>query len=194
MRSDPVDLLARALGQTQALIAEVRPHHTALPTPCRSWDVATLLDHMLGDLPAFVVAAEGGQPDYAAAPASVSPDWAAAFKQRSEELLQVWRDARDPDKLADGEGPREFQSMQVAEMAVHGWDLKKAIGSTAELDAEVAEYSVQWMGGMLVPEYRGSEAEGKAFGPLVEVGPDAAAYDRLVATSGRDPAWTSPTS
>ena len=194
MTSDPVDLLARALGQTGALIAEVRPDHTSLPTPCESWDVATLLDHILGDLPAFIVAARGGQPDYTAGPASVSPDWAAAFTQRSKELLQVWRDARDPDKLTGGEAPREFQSMQVAEMAVHGWDLKKAIGSTTELDPEVAEYSVEWMGGMLVPEYRGSEAEGKAFGPLVEVAPDAPAYDRLAATSGRDPAWTPPTS
>lgn len=193
MTRDPVGVLARALEQTAALIGEVRPEQTSLPTPCRSWDVADLLDHVVADLPAFVEAAQGGRPRYSARPPSAGPHWAAEFRQRSKELLQVWRDARDPDKLG-GQTPRDFQDMQVAEMAVHAWDLKQAIGSTTELDPEVAEYSVTWMGGMLVPEYRGSEADGKAFGPLVEVAPDAPAYDRLAATSGRDPAWTPPTS
>jgi len=74
-------------------------------------------------------------------------------------------------------------------MAVHAWDLAIALGLTLELDPELAKYSADWMSSVLVPEYRGSEADGKAFGPLVAVPADVPAYDRLVAISGRDPRW-----
>jgi len=193
MTTDPVDVLARALEQMRALITQVRPDQTSLPTPCKSWNVRALLDHVVADMPRFIDAAHGGQPDYSSAMPSVAPNWAAEFARQSDELLMVWRDARDLAKLKAGEGPREFQPMQVAEMAVHAWDLAAPLGLTSELDPDVAEYSAEWMGPMLVPEYRGSEADGKAFGPLVEVPADAPAYERLVGISGRDPSWAPAT-
>ncbi|HEY2043107.1 MAG TPA: TIGR03086 family metal-binding protein [Jatrophihabitans sp.] len=189
MTTDPVNVLALALEQMGVLITQVRPDQAALPTPCQSWDVAALLDHVLADLPHFIDSARGGQPDYTAASASVAPNWAPEFATRSRELLRAWRDARDPATLEPGQEPREFQDMQIAEMAVHAWDLATALGLALELDPDLAERCADWMGSVLVPEYRGSEAEGKAFGLLVEVPPDAPAYQRLVGISGRDPNW-----
>lgn len=189
METDPVDVLDRALEQMHALISKVQPNQTSLPTPCKSWNVAALLDHVVADMPRFIESAHGGQPDYSSAMPSVAPHWAPEFAKQSEELVAAWRDARDPTKLDAGQAPREFQEMQVAEMAVHAWDLAAALGMAQDLDPNLAEYSADWMASMLVPEYRGSEAEGKAFGPLVEVAESAPPYDRLVAISGRNPSW-----
>ncbi|MGH8888195.1 MAG: TIGR03086 family metal-binding protein [Acidothermaceae bacterium] len=193
MATDPVDALARALEQMHALMSQVQPDQTSLPTPCASWDVGKLLDHILADMPHFIDSAHGGQPDYASPSPSVAPNWAPEFARRAAELVAAWRDARDPAKLDAGQAPREFQTMQIAEIAVHAWDLAAALGLAVDLDSDLAEYSADWMGPMLVPEYRGSEAEGKAFGPLVDVPADAPAYDRLVAISGRDPNWVRAT-
>jgi uncharacterized protein (TIGR03086 family) len=194
MTTDPVDVLSRALEQIGALITGVGPDQVSLPTPCQSWDVAALLDHVLADMPRFIDSARGGKPDYSSASPSVGPHWAPEFANRSDELLQTWRDARDPARLETGHAPRQFQDMQIAEMAVHAWDLAAALGLGLELDPELAEYSADWMGSVLVPDYRGSEADGKAFGQLVAVPTDAPAYDRLVAISGRDPKWAPPRS
>lgn len=37
--SEPIARLSRALAQTGALIARVRPEQATLPTPCRAWVV-----------------------------------------------------------------------------------------------------------------------------------------------------------
>ena len=192
MTTDPVDVLARALQQVGALITQVRPDQASLPTPCQSWDVTALLDHILADMPRFVESARGGRPDYSSTSPSVAPNWAPEFTARSDELVRAWRDARDPARLDASEAPREFQEMQIAEMAVHAWDLATAIGLASDLDPELAEYSADWMGSVLAPQYRGSEADGKVFGLLVEVSADVPAYSRLVAISGRDPSWSTP--
>lgn len=188
--TDPVELLARALRQTAGLIDDVEPAQASLPTPCRSWDVAALLDHVLADLPAFIEAARGNRPDFSAKPLSVAPNWASEFGTRSDTLLRAWRDARDPAKLAPGQEPRRFQDMQVAELTVHAWDLASALDRSDDLDPELAEFSAGWMAGALRAEYRGSEEDGKSFGFLVPVPADASAYQRLAGIAGRDPAWT----
>ena len=51
------------------------------------------------------------------------------------------------------------------------------------------EESLAFAPGMLTPDYQG---EGMSFGPRVEVGPDAPAFDRLLGLSGRDPQWRRP--
>jgi uncharacterized protein (TIGR03086 family) len=190
METDPVDVLARALDQMQTLISKVQRSQTSLPTPCKSWDVAALLDHVVADLPRFIESAQGGQPDYSATRPSVAPHWAPEFAKQSDELVATWRDALDPTKSDGGQLPREFQHMQIAEMAVHAWDLASALGLTSELDPDLAERSADWMRPVLLPEYRGSEADGKSFGPLFEVPEDAPPYHRLAAVSGRNPHWT----
>ena len=47
--SDPLALRSRALDQTGAIVARVRPEQAAMPTPCRSWDVRALVNHVVYD-------------------------------------------------------------------------------------------------------------------------------------------------
>jgi uncharacterized protein (TIGR03086 family) len=76
--------------------------------------------------------------------------------------------------------------MQVAELAVHAWDLATSTGQSIDLDPAVGQAALEWMRGALLPAFRGEEAEGKSFGPEAPIADDAPLYDRLAAFSGRE--------
>jgi uncharacterized protein (TIGR03086 family) len=84
---------------------------------------------------------------------------------------------------------RSRADQQIAELAVHGWDLVAATGQRADLDPALAEHALRWCRQMLRPEFRGP---GRAFGPEVAASPDAPAYQRMAGWFGRDPDWTPP--
>jgi len=75
----------------------------------------------------------------------------------------------------------------LAELAMHAWNLVKATGQQADLDPVLAEHALSWSRQILRPEFRGP---GQAFGPEVPVSPDAPIYQRLAGWFGRDPGWT----
>jgi uncharacterized protein (TIGR03086 family) len=190
----PLELLARALDQAGAVLAAVREDQAGLPTPCRSWDVATLRRHLVHDLSLFRVAAQGGRPDWSQPAPDAGPgfDWAGAFREGADALLAEWSKA-DLSGTVElpgvGEVPARFPVDQaITEIAVHTWDLATATGQPTgddALDPEVAETALALMRGALRPEFRGMEEEGKPFGPETPVPPDAPAYDRLAAFAGR---------
>ncbi|MEV6979323.1 TIGR03086 family metal-binding protein [Kitasatospora sp. NPDC093806] len=190
---DPIELLARALAQTAGLIDGVGTELAGHPTACRSWDVGQLISHLLHDLRQFTVRAEGGTPDWTQSFERVEDDWLHRFEAGAERLVAAWREAGDLDGVIElpglGEVPARFPvDQQVAEFAVHAWDLARATGqSTAGLDQQVALASLAWAHGALKPAFRGSEEESHAFGPEVAVAEDAPSYDRLAGFFGRDP-------
>jgi len=82
------------------------------------------------------------------------------------------------------------RSREIAELAVHTWDIARATGKSEDLDASVAEYGLVWAKQNLRPQFRGPEDEGKGFGPEVPVPDDAPIYERLAGWFGRDPQWS----
>jgi len=188
--TDPVSLLSRALDQAGALVAGTRADQADLPTPCHSWDVAELVTHLVHGLRQFTVRASGASPDWTAPRADVEGDPAEAFRAGADGLVAAWRAAGDLDGTVElpgmGEVPARFPvDQQIAELAVHAWDLAVATGQSTDLDPEVAQTALAWARGTLQPGFRGSEEEGKAFGPEVTVPEDAPVYDRLAAFFGR---------
>jgi uncharacterized protein (TIGR03086 family) len=189
---EPLAVLSRALDQMGDVLARVRDDQEALPTPCRSWTVAQLGDHAVHDLHQFKLAATGDQPDWSAPPAAVVGDRTAAFRKGAADLLDAWRQAGDLSGTITlpgmGEVPARFPvDQQIAEFAVHAWDLATATGQSTDLDPEVGQTAFDWMRGTLHPRFRGEEADGKSFGVEVQVPEDAALYDRLAAFAGRHP-------
>ena len=190
--ADTVALLERALDQTAGLIAAIKPSQRGLATPCAGWDVRTLVGHLAGrDLRNFLVSARGEAPDWTAPDEEIGDDWAAAFGDRAEPVRAAWR-AADLDRLVAGPGGeaplRSRADQQITELAVHSWDLARAIGrQPAALDPALAEHALRWSRGMLRPEFRGPD---KAYGVEVPVPDDAPAYDRLAGWFGRNPGWT----
>ena len=178
---DRVELLRRALAQTSVVIAGIDAEQSDLPTPCRSWNVAALVDHVIHDLGQFTIAADGGKPDWAAPAKRVgAADWSRAFDEGADRLLAAWSAAVDDAR------PPSVLNQQLAEFSVHTWDLIRATGQSFDLDPEVATTALAWAGQALKPEFRGvGDDESKGFGPEAPVDPDAAAPDRLAAFFGR---------
>ena len=192
---DPVpELLERALNQGAAVIAEIRPGQAGLPTPCTDWTVEDLVRHLIAqDLPHFTVAARGEAPDWTSPPGGLGADWPQQFLLGARLLLETWA-AADLDRPvalpAGGQAPLRLRAdQQIAELAVHSWDLARATSAEVDLDPALAEHALAWSRRMLRPEFRGS---GKAFGVEVPVPEGASAYDRLAGWFGRDPAWAPP--
>ena len=175
-------LLEAVLERLQTTVAGVRAGQFEDPTPCSSWNVQRLLEHLVSQvLSQFTVVAAGGQPDWSVKQPRLAGDWYEEAHDRSAALLAAW--AAAPEEL------HARLPMQLAELITHTWDLAAATGQDAQLPDDAAEQGLGWARGMLKDEYRGSEADGKAFGPEVNVPADAPAHQRLVAWFGRDPAW-----
>lgn len=193
---DPIGLLTRALDQAGEVIAKVGPEQAALPTPCRAWDVRALINHLVQDVRMFADSLAGvrrppGDEDV------IGDDWAGAYRQAAEALLAAWRAPGVIDRtlrLGVGEVPASWLALQqVADVAVHTWDVAKATGQPTGLDPEIAQVSLDWARRNLGPQFRGDEASGKAFGPEVPVPDDAPLDDRLAGFFGRDPNWPGTT-
>ncbi|MGC5019208.1 TIGR03086 family metal-binding protein [Micromonospora sp. DT47] len=180
------------MDQAGEVLAGVRDDQQDQATPCRSWTVAQLGDHLVHDLHQFTLTATGGKPDWSKPAPAVTQDRAAVFRKGAADLLDAWRKAGDLTGTITlpgmGEVPARFPvDQQTAEFAVHAWDLAKATGQSTDLDPEVGQVSLDWIQGTLRPQFRAKETDGGAFGPEVPVADDAPLYDRLAAFTGRHP-------
>jgi uncharacterized protein (TIGR03086 family) len=190
--SDLIDQLAGALDRTGAIIARVRPEQAWLPTPCQSWDVRELVNHVVRDVLQFTARARGEAWEQADADL-IRDDWEGAFREAANGLLAAWRAEGALDttvKLPFGEVPGTwFVGQQIADFVVHGWDIAKATAQSADFDPDLEQSSLDWGRENLKPEFRGDEASGRVFGPEVAVSEDAPVLDRLIGFFGRDPDW-----
>jgi uncharacterized protein (TIGR03086 family) len=154
-----IDLLRRALDQTATLVAAVQPEQFSRPTPCSEWDVRRLLRHVIGtDLRNFAIAARGETADWKAEPAPLGDDPAADFRRGAETLRAAWRsaDLETPVPMSGGATAplRSRADQQIAELAVHDWDIARSTGQPTDLDPEVAS-PVPWPGQGLRPRGAG---------------------------------------
>jgi uncharacterized protein (TIGR03086 family) len=187
---EPMQRLSRALDQTDGIISRARPEQADLPTPCASWDVRALVNHVVHDVQQFTGMAGGAR--YQKSDTDViGDDWTGAYRTAAEALLEAWRRDGALDRkiqLPFGEVPATWSvGQQVADLVVHGWDIAKATGQSTDLDADLGQFALDWGRENLKPQFRGDEDSGKSFGPEVPVSDDLPLYDRLAAFWGRDP-------
>lgn len=171
-----VRVLGHALDQAGDLLDHVHEESLGAPTPCANWDVAALVDHLVAVPGNFLDSMRGQEVDWSAGPPHLTSGWAAEFRIRADDLIHAWHQAE-----AGGTTPATPPEWQVAELALHTWDLSRGLGrSTEELDPEVAETGLAFMRGALKPELRGD-----AFGPEQPAPADAGPYEALAAFAGR---------
>jgi uncharacterized protein (TIGR03086 family) len=187
---DPIDLLSRALGQTGAIIARLRPDQAGLPTPCSSWDVRALVNHVVLDVQHFTVSASEGVWEERDADV-IGEDWAGAYGEAAAALVAAWQREGVLDRtiqLPFGKVPADWSvTQQIADVVVHGWDIAKATGQSTDLDPELGRLALEWARQNLRPEFRGDEGSGRVFGAEVPVPDGAPLHDRLAGFFGRNP-------
>lgn len=144
---DPIALLSRALDQTGAILDRVQPEQATLPTPCRSWDVRTLVNHTVLDVEKFAVMAQGGRFDQREDDV-IGEDWTGAYRRAADGLMAAWQREGALEaivKLPFGELPATWSLGQhIADVVVHGWDIAKATGQPTDLGPELGEFSLEW--------------------------------------------------
>ncbi len=174
MSDSPVDQLARALDQAGRALGAVGDDNLDHPTPCQGWTVRQLAAHVATGPGTWARMARGEDVDRAAIPDVADGECGPTFRAGAEELLAAMRQLP--------EGKQGSLGFQVAEYAVHSWDLVRGTGADMALDGSLAETGLAAMRQGLTGENRSG-----SFGDEVEVPADAGAYERLVAFSGRDP-------
>ncbi|MFC5180570.1 TIGR03086 family metal-binding protein [Actinomadura harenae] len=167
-------------------------------TPCEGFSVATLLDHMDGLTAAFArVARKQVGPGASRPPAPsaehLAADWRTRVPEQLKDLVVAWREPSAWDGMSEAGGvplpSAVLARVALDELILHGWDLARATGQPYDVPADEAEICLALLAGQPAPSEDGPRPPGGAFGPPVPVPDDAPALDRLVARSGRNPAW-----
>jgi uncharacterized protein (TIGR03086 family) len=178
--------LSRALQGTLTVLTKIQPGQLDAPTPCASWDVRALINHVTGSARwwagTITGAADPAAADYAAG------DYAAAY----QESIQIALAAFGADGVLDrtvrlpfGELPGAVVlGMAATEQFTHGWDLARATGQPTDLDPDLAAELLGQARLAITDAYRGPDGEA-LFGPVRQAPAGASPADQLAAFLGR---------
>lgn len=181
------DVLEQAFGSTAAIVAKVTPDHLDLPTPCSSWKVSDLLDHIVGGSAWFGTMVSGDESAGGAAPPLDPATLSSTYAANAAGTLAAFRADGAMGKMLTlpfGEIPgAAFVMIAATDTFIHGWDLAKAIGAPTDLDPALAS-SLLGAAKVSIPEgFRGPEPA--PFGPEIPISEDAHPADKLAAFLGR---------
>ncbi len=189
----PASLIPAAAAPIITLVHDLDPARLAARTPCASYDVRGLLNHLLFWGP---VLAAAGRQESVGPPAQaesavdlVTGDFSAAHRAMTEELVAAWRrpEAWDGETTMGAPDPipaAVVGVMVLGELVIHGWDLGAALGRRPQWDADLLAY--------LLPQTAAIADMGREmgiYGPEVAVSAGGGELERLLGLTGRDPRW-----
>lgn len=185
----PLDGLSLALATVGDLIdaRRIDPAELARPTPCSSYDVAALADH-IRDTHVLLTNAAGDTDS------EVNHALADVHRDLAENAVKAWqlRGVGGTVTIAGNELPAGFAlALHTVETVVHGWDLGRALDRAFEPSDDLVDHVWSLLPLVVSDEARGTH-EGAAYQPAVPVPHDAPLLDRVIAFTGRNPAWTPP--
>jgi uncharacterized protein (TIGR03086 family) len=178
---DPLEQIDEILPMLTDLVENLDHSQLDAPTPCATFAVRNVLEHMIGGATVFAAAFRGEEP---AAP-QPSTDLVAAFPGAMADLRAA---VHSPGALGRtinapfGEVPGDFFARFVAlDGLVHGWDISTAVGQPYEpRDALVADVDA-----FAREAIADSLRDGETFADAVEPPAGASPIVRLVAFTGR---------
>ena len=185
-------LMADAIGGFEQRLSSVDPSQWNAATPCEDWDVRTLVNHVVAELlwiPPLLegntIAEVGDRFDgdvLGSEPLATYVSAAAGAQAAASEAGAQERTVH----LSFGDfAGSDYLGQVISDVVIHSWDLARAIGADDRLDPAL----VAFVDDFLSPQIEAWRAAG-AFGPAIDVGPDAGAQDRLLAQTGRSSSST----
>jgi len=148
------------------------------PTTCDSWNVRTLLNHMLETQRYFVGAARGDDVSLSQDPPDLlSDDPCSDFDQVRAETLSTFGEPGVIERTGPALG------IAFSDQLLHGWDLAASTGQDPTMPQGLPEAAYEMIHGRFTDEQRQG-----VFKPEIRVAPDSSAQERLLAYTGRDPA------
>ena len=186
-----LDPAGRALLATVAGVSDTQLRAS---TPCQGRTVGELIQHLVGLTVAFRAAADkelgpltDTSPDQNGWP-TLQDGWRTALVEQVPALVAAWHAEEAWDGMTRAGGvdlPGQVAGLvALDELVLHGWDLARSTGQDYRLDEQTAAVCLEFVSGFDPAGTPGM------FGPAVPVDGDAPVLDRVVARSGRDPAWS----
>ncbi len=178
--------LRQAMATTRSVLAGVTADQLANDTPCASWKVSDLINHIVGGQYFFLAGVTGtppagGEVDHSAG------DYLSSFDEASGKVVEAFSADGVLEKmftLPFGEMPGSaFMGLVVTDTFQHGWDLAKATGQGTDLAPELAAAILAQARAAIQDGFRGPE--GAPFGPEQTATDGASNADRLAAFLGR---------
>lgn len=179
-------LLERAIGYTRTSLQLVTSAELTRSTPCRDWDLETLLHHMNDSLLALQDAADLGYVDLApVGNADPAADIVATLRARACSVLGAWTNHSGAELVSVAGCPLTasiLASTGALEIAVHGWDVAQACGQRRPLPTQLADELLE-----LVPLLVSNSDRPARFGAAADPPRFGSPGDRLLAALGRRP-------
>jgi uncharacterized protein (TIGR03086 family) len=184
---DKIELLTGVLSKTGDLMEGTKKDMQKLPTPCPDYEVADLVNHVVGWLQVFDADCNGRTYEGNASEYHCKIHPATEFNAAATSLLTGWKKYGFDRKvrMMGSEMPAETVfNMTVMEYMTHGWDLAVATGQPIPYTEQEAQATYARAVTTLPAQYRG---ENMPFAKIVEVADTAPAIDRLIGFMGRTP-------
>jgi uncharacterized protein (TIGR03086 family) len=182
------ELLSRGFASTGKVLAGVSPDQLDATTPCASWTVRDLINHIVNGTSFFAVTAETGASPSGETSDCTTGDYVSQFKEGAARAVQAFEADGAMEKtmkLPFAELPGSaFVNIATVDTFAHGWDLARATGQPTDLDPELAAQLLAIAQGFLPDALRGADGQAP-FGPKVEPAAGACAADQLAAFLGR---------
>lgn len=189
MGDDVVDLHRRALAEFGRRVHAVRPDQWGCPTPCKDWEVRSLVNHLVTEqlwapplLDGRRVGDVGGAFDGDQLGADPVARWDEVAAAAHAALAADGALGRTVHLSYADRPAEEYAQEMIFDLVVHTWDLARAIEGDEKVDPDLVDtvYS------RIEPEAETLAASG-LFDDPVPVPADADEQTKLIALTGRQP-------
>lgn len=179
------DTLAATQRAARSALKGVSKEQLAGSSPCTEWDVAALIDHLVGSQRWFLQAISAATPGDTAA-AAPSEDYQVAFDDAAGSLMVALsvdgfttRAVELPFGTFSGAQFIDFVSLETL---AHAWDVARATSQDTDLAPDAAAHLLDVAKAMMSGDRDGENAN---FGPVQPCAIDASSADQLAAFLGR---------
>ena len=193
---DIVDLDARVVRGTVALVTQAGPADLARPTPCAGWTLGDLIGHMTAQHHGWTAAAAGQGADLSCwQPGPPAADPVGEYAAAAGRVLEAFGDEAVLGRefaLAELSPVLRFPAAQAIgfhfiDYLVHGWDVARSLGVAYQPEPGVLAAALPIA--RAVPDGELRKQGLVPFAPGLPVSAQASLLDQIVAMLGRSPAW-----
>ncbi len=179
--------LQQVIAATRGVLAEVSADQLAQQTPCASWNVGELINHVIGAQNFFAAGLKGE------APSEDQPDWSAGdFLASYDAATAAALEAFSADgaleqmvKMPFGEMPgAAVMGLAMTDTFQHGWDLAKATNQSTDIAPELAAGILAQAKQSIPDAFRGDDGAAP-FGAEQQCADGGCNADQLAAFLGR---------
>ncbi len=182
------ETLERAFASTRQVLSNVKDDQLSDPSPCESWTVGDVINHVIGGSFWFAASVNDGKAPPTPGTDFTGGDRVATYDDGIKQAVAAFGAPGAMEKMVElpfGTFPGAF-FIQIAttDAFAHGWDLAKATGQSTDLDPEVATQLLEGARAFIQPAFRGEDTK-SPFGMEQQPPANATAADKLAAFLGR---------